>query len=251
MEAARNEPPPRETLNPAADGYVLTADANIIHVRAALRYRITDPIQFIFAFRDAPDFVTNALNNALFFAGAQFRVDDALTRNVTAFSERIGARVNQLAEQQRLGIAVEQVAITSVIPPRQLTDRFRAVLDASVRRDRQLNEALTYANEVVSRAKGEAASRAAMAQSDRARLVEAVSAEAQRFKELLPKYRENPELFMRLRQADTFQRVLTNAEEKIFLNTRADGKPVELRLQLSRELQKPKPTPPPVAEDRH
>jgi modulator of FtsH protease HflK len=238
-EAARNEPPPRPTLNPALDSYALTGDANIIHVRAALRYRISDPLQYIFAFRDTPDFVTNALNNAILIAAAQFSVDDALTRNQTAFSERVAARVSQLALDHKLGITVEQVSLTPKAP-RQLAERFNAVTDAAVRRDKSLNEARSYANQALSRAKGEAATRIAVAQSERNRLVEAVAAEAQRFSDVLPQYRANPELFTRLRQAEVVQRVLTNAQDRIYLPARADGKPRTLRLDLSREPQKPK-----------
>ena len=35
--------PPAASLNPALDGYVLTADENIVHARATLTYRISDP----------------------------------------------------------------------------------------------------------------------------------------------------------------------------------------------------------------
>jgi modulator of FtsH protease HflK len=249
LEAARNEPPPRPTLNPALDSYVLTADANIIHVRATLRYRVVDPLQYIFTFRSAPGLITNALNNAIFFAAAHFTVDDALTRNVTAFNERIAARVEKLAQEQKLGIAVEQVALTSVIPPRQLSDKFRAVLDASVRRDKVMNDARAYTNEVVSRAKGEAATRVAIAQSDRTRLVEAVAAEAKSFSDVLPQYRANPDLFMRLRQAAVVQRVLTNAQERIYVPARADGKSREIRISLGPEPKKPKPAPEPPKDE--
>ncbi len=249
QEAARNEPPPRPTLNPSVDSYVLTGDANIIHVRATLRYRIIDPLQYIFAFRDTPDLITNALNNAVFFAAAQFTVDDALTRNVTAFTERIANRVSRLAVEQKLGVAIENVALTSVIPPRQLAERFRAVLDASVRRDKVMNDARSYANEAVSRAKGEAATRRAIAQSDRTRMVEVLAAEAKSFSDVLPQYRENPELFMRLRQAAVVQRVLTNAQERIYVPSRADGRPRTIRIDLGREPQKPKPAPEPQKDE--
>src|SRR5215210_2603964 len=111
QELTRTEPEPRPTLDPARDSHLLTGDANIIHVRAALRYRIVDPLRYIFACRDTPGFVTNLLNNAMYFAAAQFTVDDALTRNKAAFSERIVRRVDQVAAQQQLGIAVEQVTL--------------------------------------------------------------------------------------------------------------------------------------------
>jgi membrane protease subunit HflK len=251
QEAARNEPPARPTLNPAVDSYVLTADANIIHVRAALRYRIADPIQYIFGFSNAPALITNALNNAIFFAAGQFSVDDALTRNVTALNERTAARVSQLAEQQKLGIAVEQVTLTTVMAPRQVSEQFRAVLDASVRSGKVLNEASSYANEVLSRAKGEAAGRRAMGESDRARVVQAVAADAKLFSDVLPKYRDNPELFRRLRQAEVVQKVITNATDRFYVPSKANGRPQTLRLDLGRDPQKPKPIPEPPKEDHH
>src|SRR5437870_12205831 len=40
QELAGSEPPPNVSLNPAADGYALTADGNIVHTRATLTYRI-------------------------------------------------------------------------------------------------------------------------------------------------------------------------------------------------------------------
>ena len=250
QEALKAVPEPGPTLDPARDGYLLTGDANIIHVRATLRYRITDPLRYIFAFRDTPDLVTNALNNALYFAAAQFNVDDALTRNITAFSEKIARRIDDLSVQQDLGIAADQVTLTP-IAPRQLTEIFRAALEASVRSERVMNEALSYQNQAMSRAGGEAAVRRGLAESDRTRLVEALSAESKRFLDVLPKYRENPALFTRFWQAETVQRVFTNAQERIYIAGRADGRPRTLRLDLSREPAKQKPAPEPVKGDGH
>jgi membrane protease subunit HflK len=195
--------------------------------------------------------ITNALDSALYFAAAQFSVDDVLTRNQVAFRERIERRINQVSAEQRLGIEVENVLLSATRPPRQLAERFRAALEASVRSERLINEARSYANESMSRAQGEAATRLGLAQSDRTRLVEAVSAEAQRFSDVLPKYRENPELFRRLWQSEVAQRVFTNAQERIFLPARADGKSRTLRLDLSREPLKPTPPPAAPREDRH
>lgn len=253
QEATRTEPPPRETLNPAVDGYLLTGDANIIHVRATLRYRITDPLSFIFSYTNTPVMITNALDSALYFAAAQFGVDDVLTRNQVAFRERIERRINDVSVRQRLGIEVENVLLSATLPPRQLAERFRAALEASVRSERVINEARSYANESLSRAQGEASTRLGLAQSDRTRLVEAVSAEAKRFSDVLPEYRGNPELFRRLWLAETVQRVFTNAQERIFLPARADGKSRTLRLDLSREPLRPPAAPAPnqTRQDRH
>ena len=50
MEAMNEEPMAYGYLRPEADGYTLTADGNIIHVRASVKYRITDPLQYAFGF---------------------------------------------------------------------------------------------------------------------------------------------------------------------------------------------------------
>jgi len=67
-----------------------------------------------------------------------------------------------------------------------------------------------------------------------------ITAEAERFKKLLPAYRSNPELFTQTRLVETMGRVFTNAQDKMFLHATADGKPIELRLLLNREPPKSK-----------
>jgi len=237
-EAAHNEMPPGPSLNPASDGYALTSDTNIIHVRALLRYRVTDPIRFYFDFSNGPQFVTNALDNALLFTSAQFNVDDALTHKAVAFREMVAGRVRDLIEGQRLGISIEPPDV-EVIPPRQLKAKFNEVLQASLKADEARNKAESYTNEILSKARAEFESRTNTAAVERSRLVQTVAAEAKQFADFLPQYQDNPEFFARLRQTEAMGRILANAQEKIFLPQRADGKPRELRLQLSREPQKP------------
>ena len=249
QQAAGTEPPPGRSLNPETDGYTITADGNVIHVRAIVNYRISDPIRYVFNFAAASNLVQNALNNAVVFASAHFQVDDALTREVTAFKELIRSRLEQLIAQQQLGIAVDQVDAV-LIPPRQLREDFDAVVRAETTRGKILNDGRTYANETMARAQGNAAVRISIGESDRARLVATVSEEASRFQRLLPAYERNPEFFVRQLQLETAQRILTNAVKYVLIE-RGDGKPRELRIQLSSELEKPKPFQPAPPADRH
>ncbi len=98
------ELPAGPSLNPAIDGYVLTADRNIIHTRATLYYHIEDPIRYVFNFESASNTVQNALDNALLYTAAHFNVDDALYTDVAGFQDAVQQRVSELAEQEQLGI---------------------------------------------------------------------------------------------------------------------------------------------------
>ena len=53
-EAAGTEPPPGPGLNPNVDGYLLTGDENIVHVRGTLLYRINEPgLRYALDFADS------------------------------------------------------------------------------------------------------------------------------------------------------------------------------------------------------
>ncbi|HEY2951048.1 MAG TPA: protease modulator HflK [Verrucomicrobiae bacterium] len=251
-EAAGTEAPAGPTLNPATDGYLMSGDGNIIHARATLRYRITEPgIRYTFAFTNASALVQNALNNALLYAAASTSVDDILTRDVAGFRDKARALLDQLIARQGLGITVDLIDNLQVIAPRQVATNFNAVTAASQRRGQVLNEARSYENQTVSKAQGEAAARLNTAEADRARLVDFVAAEVERFTNNLPAYRANADLFVRQHQAETLQRVLAGAQDKMVLpGGSANGKPLELRLQLNREPEKPKTLAPPP-DDHH
>ena len=250
MEAAGQEPPPGESLNPAQDGYVLTADGNVLHVRGTLRYRIKEPgLQYVFNFGNTSNLVQNAFNHAIVFAAASYKVDDILTGDFAGFRERVRQRLEDLVERDQLGVVVDQVDIQAR-PPRQLQAQFNAVSEAEVKRGKLLNEAKTYASQTINRGKSDAAARIASAEADRTRMVAFVAAEAERFNHLLPQYRSQPNLFIRQYQTDTLNRVLTNVT-KFVLPKGPDGSPSQLRIELDRERPKPKVAPPPAPEKGH
>jgi membrane protease subunit HflK len=236
-ERAQNTTPmPLDRLDPATSSYALTADTNIIHVAATVRYRITKPVQFYFDFADAAIFVTNALNNSLLYAASQFPVDDILTKNRIGFREAVTARLRDLVEEEHLGITIETPLGVEVSPPIKLADIFNAVDAANVKRDNVRSQAESYATTKLAEARGAAATRTYVAESDRSRMVEMMSAEAKKFTDVRAEYERNPEFYERLRQMSELEQIYKNVQEKILephLNPR------ELRLNLGREPQAP------------
>jgi membrane protease subunit HflK len=230
------------SLNPASDGYTLTGDGNIIHVRAVLRYRINDPLKYTLNFVNASNVLQNALDNALIHASAEFSVDQVLYSDKQAFKERILQRVRQLVDQQTLGVNIDTADIPRQIPPRQgpVKNAFTAVALADFKRQQTLDEARTYYNSNVLTAESEAAVILNNAETEKAQLLQAIASEARYFTNQLPYYRSDPELFQARLQTETIGRTLTNAEYKVL---RVDGR--TMRVLVNREAEKP-PTPTPT-----
>ena len=216
QEAAGTEPPPGPSLNPTVDGYTLTSDGNIMHARATLRYRIEDPIRYVFGFVNASNRVQDVLDNALLHAATQFKVDDALTRERSAFQESVRRHATALLAQANLGITIDQCVVES-LAPRQVKDDFDKVLKAEVARSQRLNEARSYENRVTNQASADAKSLVDAAETDRKNLVEGLRGEAARFNDLLPKYRANPALLVEQRVNETIGRTFTNVQDKLYL----------------------------------
>ncbi len=234
-EFAGTEPDPLPSLNPALDGYTLTRDGNIVHVRMTLRYRINNPLNYTLNFVNASNLVQSALDSALIHASAQFTVDEALISEVPAFRERTVARVRDLVEQQGLGISIEEALLES-IPPRYVRTAFANVIAAEQDRGRTITEAQAYASRARNTASGDA--RRIMNEGNTAaqRLLQSVAADAEYFQEQLPHYRSNPELFIARLQTESMRRILTNAQDRI---VRLDGGQRSMWLQLNREPFKP------------
>ncbi|PAW86445.1 MAG: hypothetical protein B9S33_08075 [Pedosphaera sp. Tous-C6FEB] len=240
QEIAGQEPPAGPSLNPAVDGYTLTADGNIMHVKATLRYYISDPVRYQFEFASVSNLVQNALNNALHHASIQFTVDKATRQDIAGFKEKLMNRVQQLALAQGLGIEFDPRGSDVIaIPPRQVKAAFDAVLEAENDKRKTINTAEGEANTTLTKAQAEEDGIRNAGRADKTRIEQSAKADAAYFVARLEEFKRNPQLFRDRRLTETMANVLANAQEKYFLVERADGTPRELRVLLNREPLKP------------
>jgi membrane protease subunit HflK len=240
QELAGMEPMAGVSLNPAIDGYTITADANIVHVRSTLYFRIEDPVRYTFGFVSASNVVQNALNNAIVYASANFKVDDILTKDKAGFQEAVRHRATELLDKENVGVAVDQCDVQTTWPRAQkVSDAFNAVLNAQIARDKALQEASSYTNLVLTSAQATSNGIVNIAESDRVQLTSDLASRATNFISILPWYKTNASLFVLQQFNETMGRVLTNVQEKIYVPERMDGKTRDLWLLLNREPAKP------------
>ncbi|HEV8544629.1 MAG TPA: protease modulator HflK [Verrucomicrobiae bacterium] len=221
------------TLNPAVDGYTITGDGNIIHARATISYRITDPLNYVLNFVKAPTLVTNAIDNALFYVSSFFTVDRAIRYDQAVFHDMLLQRVKDIVNEEKLGITVVSCDELKLIAPRQVRKDFEAVTTAEIERRKARDEAQAYASSNLTTANGIAAAIVNQGRIDANRFAQEASADAKYFQDLLPHYLENPELFRARLQAEAMGRVLTNVQTAFVIPTSTEGQEPQLRLLLN------------------
>ena len=233
MTATNAEPQAYGFLRPEAEGYTLTGDGGIIHVRATIKYRVTKPLRYYLDFTSVPTILTNIVNEAIFYASARFTADQALFKDRVGFREAVVDRVREQIAALDLGITLEPSDVDTR-PPADVRNAFLSVNNAEQTASTDRSKAQSYRDEVTRTAVGQAQALINSGLMSSNWLVAQVAADARAFTDQLPRYLENPELFKRRLLATTMERVLTNASVKFTLPEQFD----ELRLQLSREPEK-------------
>ena len=218
-----------QQLNPATDGYTLTSDGNLLHVRATMRYRIINPLNYALNFVAASNLVENALNNALFYASEYFTIDDVRT-NKLAFQEKITARVEALVQEQGLGIKVEQVdPVTKV--PLYLNSFFEQVGQAEQQRAETNQVARTFATTLAARTQGDTNAVINLGLSEKNRLISEFAAELNAFTNQLASFRKNPSFWLERSRMETARSIFTNTNvKKWYVPDQVD----EIRMDVSR-----------------
>jgi membrane protease subunit HflK len=241
QELSGEELPAGPSLNPAIDGYVITADRNIIHTRATLFYHIEDPIRYVFGFTNAKTTLQNILDESVLYTAAHFKVDDALYNDQNGFLEAVQQRAADLADQAHLGIMIDNNGAIQNIPPRQLADVFFQITTSRENRDKTITVAQTDANNILQQSGAESNAIVNEAESARTNYVSSVIADAKRFSDLLPEYESNRDLFVETTLLPVMGEALTNVGDIWLEPTAGGGTSIENRLMLNRVLPEPKP----------
>ena len=183
QEALGEDPAAGQSLNPALDGYAITADGNIIHTKATLSYRIEDPVRCVFGFASGANrtfslagvsnAVLNALDNALVQTTARYKVDDLLLNDAVGFQDAVLRRVTKLVQEQKLGVTLDQCSVQSR-PPRQLKQAFDNVSIANQKRTTVTSAARSEASQTLGRAASDAVGRLNAAETARTLMVEGI-----------------------------------------------------------------------------
>ncbi|HYF41835.1 MAG TPA: FtsH protease activity modulator HflK [Ramlibacter sp.] len=200
---------------------MLTEDENIVEIKFAVQYRLSDARAWLFESKNPGDAVVQAAESAVREVVGKMRMDAALGEE----REQIGSRVRTLMQSilDRYNVGVEVVGINlqqgGVRPPEQVQAAFDDVLRAGQERERAKNEAQAYANDVIPRARGAASRLAEEADGYKARVVAQAQGDAQRFKSILAEYQRAPQVTRDRMYLETMQQIYSNVT-KVMVESR-------------------------------
>ena len=198
---------------------MLTGDENLVLVEAIIQFQILDIKQYLFNVDDPISTLLMAGESTIRRVVASHSLDEVLTENKFSIQQAIKEDLQALLEKYQMGVAVTAVQLQDVNPPKEVDAAFKDVTSAREDKNSYINQAQSYENEVIPKARGNAAELINKAEAFKARRVEEANGDVARFVQILEKYQTGKEVTRTRMYLETLEDILPGVDKYI-----VDGK---------------------------
>ncbi len=195
-----------------AESQMLTGDENIVDINASVFWRISDAPAFAFNTRTPAYTVKSAAESVLRQVLGRTAIESALTGGRGSIEQAVQAGTQAILNQYKSGVEITQVQLQKVDPPADVVESFRDVQRATTDADTARNEAQSYANDIVPRARGDSAAIMAEANGAKTAAVSSANGESQRFLSVLAAYDLAKDVTLKRLYIETMQDVLSHTQ---------------------------------------
>jgi membrane protease subunit HflK len=177
-----------------AQKLMLTGDQNLVDLSYIVRWSIKDLKQYRFQLAEPDETVREVAEAAMRASVAQKTLNQVLSGSGRADIEQsVMTRMQGILDAYKSGIQVQGVQIRKTDPPKEVEEAFKDVSAAQQDADAEVNRAEAYAQQILARAQGDAAS----------------------FDKIYAEYKLAPEVTKRRLYYETMERVLRQNDKTV------------------------------------
>jgi len=204
------------------DQLILTQDENLADIKVTVQYVISSAENYLFNVRGPDETLNQVMESALREVIGQTDLEAVLTEGRDLVPSVTRDEMQNVLDSYEAGIAITSVNFEKGQPPAEVQAAFSDVIKAREDRERFINEAQGYSNEIVPRARGDAQRIIEEAQGYRTRVEQAAIGESQRFLSLLTEFEKAPEVTRERLYIEAMETVLSNSN-KVLIDSSAGG----------------------------
>ena len=205
------------------ESLMLTGDENIVNIDFSVFWVIKDAGKFLFKIQDPAATVKAAAETAMREVIAKSKLQSILTEGRSKIEIETQEIAQSLLDEYESGIQITQVQTQKADPPDQVIDAFRDVQAARADMERAKNEAQAYQNDVIPRARGEAAKILQQAEAYKKQVVAKAEGEASRFLAIYKEYSNAKRVTKERMYLETMEKVLAAVDKVIIEKNASTG----------------------------
>ncbi len=170
------------------ESLMLTGDENIVDAELIVQYKIKEPIDYLFNFIGPELTLREASEASLRTVIGRHNIDEALTSGKFMIQEETKELLQITLDKYETGVIVVAVQLQDVSPPKQVIDAFKDVASAKEDKNRMINEAEGYRNDIIPKARGEAQAMIREAEGFRESRIKRAEGDVAKFKAIVKEY---------------------------------------------------------------
>ena len=197
------------------ESLMLTGDENIVDVDFEVQWRIKDATHYLFNVFNPALTIRMATESAMREIIGKRKIDDALATKKSDIEREVLVLLQEILDNYGSGIEILLVQLLRVDPPKEVIAAFRDVQTAKADKERKINEAETYKNDVIPRARGEAESIIKSAEGYKESTIKNAEGEVAYFKNIYNEYLKNPTLTKKRIYLETMESIMKDVDKTI------------------------------------
>ncbi|WP_432738855.1 FtsH protease activity modulator HflK [Maridesulfovibrio sp. FT414] len=214
-----------QSRNVPEESLMLTGDENIVDVQFIVQYQIKDPVNYLFEVSNQPKTIQDAAEAAMREIIGKTKIELALTTGKLQIQTETRNLLQEIVDRYKLGVNVLAVQLQNVHPPNEVVDAFKDVASAREDKSRYINEAEAYRNDILPKARGQAAVIVNKAEAYKESKIRMAEGQAKRFLAVYNEYLKAKDITIKRLYLETMQNILANPDvKKIILSDDAAQK---------------------------
>lgn len=197
------------------ESLMLTGDENILDINFFVQWRIVNLKDYLYNVENVKATVKSAAESAMREVIGRTPMAFVQTEGRAKAEEEAKSLLQEMLDEYKCGVLVENLQLEKVDPPEEVIDAFRDVQTARADKERAINQAEAYRNSVIPEARGEAANLVHQAEGYKAQVVDKAIGSAKRFNEIYAEYKKSKEITKKRMYIDTLEEILKNNNKVI------------------------------------
>lgn len=202
-----------------AESTMLTGDENIVELNCDVMWHINDIEKFIFNIVNPEEAVKTATESAIREIIGKTPISSVLSNQKQEITEKIEKLTQKILNQYTAGVTVEKVQLLKAEPPAEVIDAYRDVQTSKADKEREINQAQAYNNDILPKARGEAAKILQEAEGYKQEVIEKAFGDSKRFTAIYDRYVINKQLTRDRLYLETLEEILKGSNKVIIGNS--------------------------------
>lgn len=195
------------------ESLMLTHDENIVDIQFVVQYKVSDAKEYVFNVRDPDITLRQVTESAMREIVGKNDMDFVIKDGRVEVATRTKDLMQETLNGYKTGLIVTNVNMQNAQPPEQVQHAFNDAIKAREDKERLVNEAEAYSNDILPRARGKAARMGQEAAAYRDEIIAKATGETQRFLKVLTQYKKAPEVTRERLYLETMESVLGNSNK--------------------------------------